>query len=38
VLSPRPDNWADFLSLGPQVSEDFMATLEDQAVQERESL
>ena len=38
VLSPRPGNWADFLGLGPQVSEDFMATLEDQAVQERESL
>lgn len=38
VLSPRPDNWADFLNLGPQVSADFMTTPEDQAVQERESL
>ena len=38
VLSPRPYNWADFLGLGPQVSEDFMATLEDQAVQELEPL
>jgi antitoxin VapB len=37
VLSPRPDNWADFLSLGPQVGEDFMSASEDQAVQERES-
>ena len=34
VLSPRPDNWADFLSLGPQVSEDFMTTTDDQAIQE----
>ena len=38
VLSPRPDNWADFLGLGPQVSEDFMTTSEDQAIQERERL
>ena len=38
VLSPRPDNWADFLSLGPQVSEDFMTTTDDQAIQEREPL
>ena len=38
VLSPRPDNWADFLGLGPQVSEDFMATTDDQAIQEREPL
>jgi antitoxin VapB len=38
VLSPRPDNWADFLGLGPQVSEDFMTTSEDQAIQEREPL
>jgi len=37
VLSPRPDNWADFLNLGPQVGEDFMSASEDQAVQERES-
>lgn len=38
VLSPRPDNWADFLGLGPQVSEDFMTTTDDQAIQEREPL
>ncbi len=38
VLSPRPDNWADFLSLGPQVSEDFMTTSDDQVIQEREPL
>ena len=38
VLSPRPDNWADFLGLGSQVSEDFMATSDDQAIQEREPL
>jgi antitoxin VapB len=38
VLSPRPDNWADFLGLGSQVSEDFMTTSEDQAIQERERL
>ena len=38
VLSPRPDNWADLLGLGPQVSEDFMATSDDQAIQEREPL
>ena len=38
VLSPRPDNWADFLCLGSQVSEDFMTTSEDQAIQERERL
>ena len=38
VLSPRPDNWADFLGLGPQVSEDFMTTSDDQAIQEREPL
>ena len=38
VLSQRPDNWADFLGLGPQVSEDFMTTTDDQAIQEREPL
>lgn len=38
VLSPRPDNWADFLGQGPQVSEDFMTTSDDQAIQEREPL
>lgn len=38
VLSPRPDNWADFLGLGPQVSEDFMTTSDDQVIQEREPL
>jgi antitoxin VapB len=38
VLSPRPDNWADFLGLGPQVSEDFMTTTDDQAIHEREPL
>lgn len=38
VLSPRRDNWADFLGLGPQVSEDFMTTSDDQAIQEREPL
>ena len=38
VLSPRPDNWADFLGLGSQVSEDFMTTTDDQAIQEREPL
>jgi antitoxin VapB len=38
VLSPRPDNWTDFLGLGPQVSEDFMTTSDDQVIQEREPL
>ncbi len=35
VLSPRPTDWSGFLASAARVSEDFMASVEDFAVQER---
>ncbi len=37
VLSPRPKNWSGFLSAQVQVSDDFMADVEDLPLQERDS-
>lgn len=36
VLSPRPENWDDYLASGPVASESFMEGIEDLPVQERE--
>jgi antitoxin VapB len=36
VLSPRPTDWSSFLASPARVSDDFMANVEDLAVQERE--
>ena len=36
VLSPRPADWSGFLASAARVSDDFMANVEDLAVQERE--
>jgi antitoxin VapB len=36
VLSPRPENWSDYLASGPRASEGFMEGIEDLPVQERE--
>lgn len=36
VLSPRPENWSDYLASGPVASESFMEGIEDLPVQERE--
>lgn len=35
VLSPRPEDWSDFLKDGPVASEEFMQGVEDLPVQER---
>jgi antitoxin VapB len=37
ILSPRPENWSDYLASGPVASEGFMEGIEDLPVQERES-
>lgn len=37
VLSPRPKDWSGFLSAHVQVSDDFMAEVEDLPLQERDS-
>lgn len=37
VLSPRPKDWTAFLAAGIQVSDDFMADVEDLPLQERGS-
>jgi len=37
VLSPRPKDWTAFLAAGIQVSDDFMADVEDLPLQERDS-
>ena len=36
ILSPRPQNWADYLDHGPKASPDFMDNVEDLPVQERQ--
>lgn len=36
VLSPRPENWSEYLASGPVASESFMEGIEDLPVQERE--
>jgi antitoxin VapB len=36
VLSPRPTDWSGFLAAATRVSDDFMANVEDLAVQERD--
>jgi len=35
VLSPRPQDWTDFLASNVRVSDDFMEGVEDMPVQER---
>ncbi len=37
VLSPRPKDWSGFLAAPVQVSEDFMADVEDLPLQERDT-
>lgn len=37
VLSPRPKDWSGFLATQVQVSDDFMADVEDLPLQERDS-
>jgi antitoxin VapB len=37
VLSPRPKDWSGFLTAQVQVSDDFMAEVEDLPLQERDS-
>lgn len=36
VLSPRPEDWSDYLASGPVASAEFMEGIEDLPVQERE--
>jgi prevent-host-death family protein len=36
ILSPRPQNWANYLDHGPKASPDFMDNVEDLPVQERQ--
>jgi len=36
ILSPRPENWSDYLASGPTASEGFMEGIEDLPVQDRE--
>jgi antitoxin VapB len=36
ILSPRPQDWSDYLKSGPVASEEFMEGVEDLPVQERE--
>jgi antitoxin VapB len=36
ILSPRPENWLEYLAEGPVASESFMESVEDLPVQERE--
>jgi antitoxin VapB len=35
ILSPRPDNWDEYLANGPVAPADFMIDVEDLPVQER---
>jgi antitoxin VapB len=37
ILSPRPNDWSGFLAAEVQVSDDFMADVEDLPLQERDS-
>ena len=36
ILSPRPNDWSDYLANGPKASNDFMSGVSDLPVQERE--
>lgn len=36
ILSPRPEDWGDFLEEGPVASPEFMEGVEDFPVQERD--
>lgn len=36
ILSPRPENWSEFLATGRRVSDDFMVGVDDLPLQERE--
>lgn len=36
VLSPRPQDWTEYLASGPVASEEFMDGIEDLPVQDRE--
>ena len=36
ILSPRPRDWASYLTNSPTASEEFMADIEDLPVEERE--
>lgn len=36
ILSPRPNDWSDYLAHGPIASNEFMADVTDLPVQERE--
>lgn len=36
VLSPRPEDWSDYLASGPVASAEFMEGVEDLPPQERE--
>lgn len=35
ILSPRPQDWSAYMSVGPLASDEFMAEIEDLPVQER---
>jgi len=36
ILSPRPTDWSSYLDEGPIASDEFMTSVEDLPVQERE--
>lgn len=36
ILSPRPNDWSEYLATGPVASEDYMENVEDQPMQERD--
>ena len=35
ILSPRPNDWSEYLATGPVASDDYMENVEDLPVQER---
>ena len=37
ILSPRPADWSPYLATGPVASAEFMESVEDLPVQERET-
>jgi antitoxin VapB len=36
ILSPRPNDWSEYLATGPVASEDFMENVEELPLQERD--
>ena len=36
ILSPRPQDWSDYLANGPAASDEFMEGIEDLPVQDRD--